>query len=425
MEMGRVRTSTRVGALWAIAVVALLWMCAAPAVTDEAHEWTIAAYLSGDGDLGDAARGYAARLARGAEATGWSVAIQLDQVDERGECAAERRLFRDGEREDAQVAAPQTDGGVNMGSGAVLSEFLRWAMREAPAERYALIIMGHGTSVGGRDAEGRSGEWGVAVDGSAGGDALTAHEIAGAVREALDGEAEERLAAIFLDSCYSGSLEMAYELRSAGEALCASPDRMPSPGLPWDEALAAAGAAGGTDGAGLGRAALRGAERSGGGTGSELRLTGVRLAGMPEVSVALSELTGALLRGMPATGPSITLARSRAHKWGPQRERGEARGLCEALGRSSDDKDVRRAAQRTGAAIDDALMSGDDVVGNGLGIFFPGLLGEIDESYAASEGSLARESGWAELIGRYRGRLRNLLDRAVGGEDPPERHAAG
>jgi len=103
----------------------------------------------------------------------------------------------------------------------------------------------------------------------------------------------------------------------------------------------------------------------------------------------------------------------------------DARGLCEALGRSSDDRDVRRAAQRTVAAIDDALMSGDDVVGNGLGIFFPGLLGEIEENYAASEGSLARESGWAELIGRYRGRLRNLLDRAVGGEDLSEGHAAG
>ncbi len=417
-----VRASSWGGALRAVAAVALISICAGQAAADETQQWTVAAYLSGDGDLGNAARGYAAQLARGAETSGWSVAIQLDQVDGRGECAAERRLVTQGEV--ALAAAPLTDGGVNMGSAETLKDFLRWAMSEAPAEKYALIIMGHGASVGGLDVEGGRGEWGVALDASSGGDALTAGEIAEAIQEALAGEAEERLAAIFLDSCYSGSLETAYELRAVGDALCASPDRMPNPGIPWDAALAEAWTAGVVDGAGLVSAVLRVAERSRA-TASELRLTGVRAAGMPEVSVALSELTGALLRGMPTTGPSITLARSKAHRWGPQREMCDARGLCEALVQSSDDVDVRRAAQRTIAAIDDVRISGDEVVGNDLGIFFPGLLGEMDESYAAAASSLARESGWAELISRYRGRLRNLLDRAVGGEDRSERHSAG
>lgn len=427
MGMGLARTRSWRSALRAIAAVGIVWICVCAAATDEAHQWTIAAYLSGDGDLGNVARSYAERLTRGAQATGWTVAIQLDQVDELGECAAQRRVikFRSGQWLDAQRAAPRTDGNVNMASANTLTDFLRWVMREAPAERYALIILGHGTSAGGRDADGSGGECGVAVDASSGGDTLTAQEIAEAVRDALGADPEEKLAAMFLDSCYSGSLETAYELRSVAETLCVSPDRVPSPGIPWDEALAEAEAAGVANGTELVEAALRVTGRSGGGSTGELRLTGVRLAGVSEISAALSELTGALLRGMPATGPSITLARSRAHKWGPQREMCDALGFCEALVRSSDDLDVRRAAQRTVAAIDDAVMSGDDVASSGLGVFFPGLLGEIDNNCIGAAGSFGRDSGWTELISKYRGRLQHLLDRAVGGEDLSERPSAG
>jgi len=43
-------------------------------------DWTIAGYLSGDGDLSAEAERYRVLIASGAEAAGWNAAVQIDRI---------------------------------------------------------------------------------------------------------------------------------------------------------------------------------------------------------------------------------------------------------------------------------------------------------------------------------------------------------
>jgi hypothetical protein len=292
-----------------------------------------------------------------------------------------------------------------MGRAATLAEFLRWARQTAPAERYALLILAHGVPPAPDESE----------------EAGTAGRLAlGALAEALgEGEAP-RFEVIFLDCCYSGSVEVADRLVGHARYLVAAPGLLYSPGLPWEAILGQLTRRPEMGGRALALEAAQQA-RSFWGERQEApaSLVAADLDRVPALTQALRNLAQTALPQVEQLAPALTLARGRAAGWGPQRELVEVASLAEALAETTSVAAVAEQAQRVSAAAHDATVQAwrlepgeSEESGAGLGIFYPLSIRSWSLRYGAAEpGSF--ESDWALLLRAY---LRRMTQLAGGGK---------
>jgi len=369
-------------------------------------EWTIVGYLSGEGDLGPAAERYLEGIAQGAGAAGWNAAVLIDRLDNEGACAARRYLWRAGAGEAAIAEpVPGSKAGINMGDATTLAELLGWARREAPAKRYALIVMGHGAS-GDRPAHN-----GVALDAGSGGDGLTSAELAGAIRLAGGDAPAPWLDAVFVDCCYSGSLEMAYELRGVAEAFCGSPGPMPNPGTPWQEVLGRAGSRQCAGGRELVEACLQ--VVAGSSEDERPVLCGVTPAGLAEAGACLSRVVTRATQNMAETAPAITLARSQSRTWGGGAELCDAAQFAVRLSECASDPAVCQPARELASALERSTIAVGGPGAAGMSLLLPGLLGEVPAGYRQAHPGIAVGCGWAEFVEAYTSRLRDLMQPAA------------
>lgn len=132
-------------------------------------------------------------------------------------------------------------GSIDMGDAAVLNRFVSTALRDYPADRYALIFGDHGMA------------WaGVAVaESMGGGDSLAIDEIAGAFKSALPPGGRFEL--IGFDACVMGNLEVARTLAPYAHYLVASEEIEPSDGWDYAALLTRLTQTPGMDGAQFGR----------------------------------------------------------------------------------------------------------------------------------------------------------------------------
>ncbi len=385
------------------------------------REWTVVGYFAGDGDLGKAVERYQTQILMGARLAGWNAALQTDRTNRYGRPAASRQLLTwDEDRPVAsEVPLASAEGGVDMGAASTLAATLRWAREAAPAEKYALIVLGHGNAVG----DGPEGRAAVATDASAA-NALSPAELAAGLEDGMGGEVVE---VVFLDCCHGASLETAFMLRRGAKYMCASGGRVASPGVQWAKVLAAAGESGAADGRELVRQTLIAAGPGGTENEDALRLTGVDLGALDEVAEALSRFVQVATDAIAEIAPVVTEARCRAEAWEPTPAVADASGFFGALGRGTEDLQVAEAALAVSRAVGACQTGGGrgDAAGNGIGIFFPGAFQEIPETYGDSEESLPAATGWSEFIQAYGDRLRGLLDRAASGEVSLEAQTAG
>jgi len=91
-------------------------------------------------------------------------------------------------------------GEVNMGSGAILEEFLLWGMQTFQAERYVVVLKDHGNSW-----------YGCCVDDTSSKDILTMSEISDALYW-MTVNLGNKVDILLLDDCLMGSYEVAVEL---------------------------------------------------------------------------------------------------------------------------------------------------------------------------------------------------------------------
>jgi hypothetical protein len=409
---------------WLAAAAALVALTAGPVAAGTAYEWTVAAYLSGDGDLRGAAHRYLDMVARGADRPGWAAAVQLDETGADGTCAARRHVWgwQGGERHHRSESVPGGAAGVNMGAQETLSEFLRWVRVRAPADRYALIIMGHGTSVAapGASLDGGLANSGVALDTSAGGDCLSAVELAGAIETAFAETQAPGLDALFLDCCYGGCLEVAYELRDAVRYVTGAPGEIPNPGLRWDVILDNVSRESEADAREVVGTCLRVVREQNCAQAEPISLTAIDLSGMSQVGASFRAFAGAATGRMAEIAPAITLARSGSAIWGSQRELCDAAGLMARMGEALEQGDLATAAQAAARAVRDSVVGqvGEQAErSSGIAIFFPGTLSDVPRSYDAERCSFAGDSGWAPFLRAYVQRLRDLMQRTAEGEE--------
>ena len=111
-------------------------------------EWTIMIYMNGDNNLSYAAIEDFEEMAQVSYGPKVNVVIQMDLIggQNTNESWGETRRFfmRKGLRPTRSCSLPGFKEEANMGNLTTLAEFVFWARRSFPAERYALIIWDHG-----------------------------------------------------------------------------------------------------------------------------------------------------------------------------------------------------------------------------------------------------------------------------------------
>ncbi len=403
----------RTGGLSLIGFVA--WVLVTPGAAAAAQEagapgWGIAAYVCADGDLSSIGERYVAELQRGARAGGWPLALQVD----RGAGAETNAVTRMVVAPDAgRPISEAVDVGAqgNVATANAVAAFLHWARSRVPAERWALVVFGHGASAAGRGADRRRWNSGpaVAVDSSAR-DVLTPVELAEGV---VGGGGVDLLV---LDCCFGAGVEVLWELREAAEVVVASPSRLPAAGMPWGAVLGTAQSTSGVTAEGWALQCL--AVAAGGDGGQATPLIAVRPAGLVTVAEAVQVLAETVAAEPEARVAAVALGRGLCRDWGAERELCDVRELCCRLGGTSDES-LAEAAKNTVDAIDACTVGhvgAED--GCGLVALMPGGLPRLPEGYGSRQDSFAATSGWGELARLYCGRQQDLMRRTT---DNPRR----
>ena len=108
-----------------------------------------------------------------------------------------------------------------MGDPDTLASFVNWAAESYPADRYGLILSGHGM-----------GFRGFGHDMTSQGDSLSLLEL----KDAL-GSVAVSFDVIGFNACYMGLIEVAYQIRDHADYILASQEKMPYAGLPCGSIL--------------------------------------------------------------------------------------------------------------------------------------------------------------------------------------------
>lgn len=375
-----------------VCAVGLAVATAGPGYTAPAPAaWTVMAYLRATGGLGEAADGYLAQFRTALGGPGTKVTVAAQREDPTGRGPASRLLIPSG-------ATSEAAG--DMGRAGTLAEFVRWAQQAAPAEHYALLILAHGVppAPDTPDNETAAGQLEIRT-----------------LQTALGSGEMPRFEVVFLDCCYSGSVEVADRLAGRARYLVAAPGLLYSPGLPWGAILTQLSAEPAMGGRDLALAASREARQFWNGR-RELpsSLVATDLDRLPALTEALRGLAQALLPRVDELAPALTLARSRAAGWGPQRELVEVSALAEATAETTVVPEVAEQAKRVAAAAHEATVEAwrldpgqNDQVGVGLGIFYPLNIRSWSLRYGADAAG-GFESDWALLLRAYLQRMAQL-----------------
>lgn len=100
------------------------------------------------------------------------------------------------------VSSPvlQDLGDVNMGSGAALSDFVQWGMKNFPAEHFMLIVSDHGSSWRGACQDDKHNGW------------MTLPDMEAGLKDARE-KTGRKLDVLGFDACLMGNLEVAHQLK--------------------------------------------------------------------------------------------------------------------------------------------------------------------------------------------------------------------
>src|SRR3954464_6745081 len=102
-------------------------------------KWTVMVYVAGYNSLSSFAGKDLAEMRKVGSSDGLKVAVFLKRLEQQ---AAHRIIVgKDGKAEERENLGADVDSG----SPQTLLDFIRWAHKKAPAERYALVIWNHGS----------------------------------------------------------------------------------------------------------------------------------------------------------------------------------------------------------------------------------------------------------------------------------------
>lgn len=212
-----------------------------------ASNWLVILYMSADNDLEAQAIEDINEL-EGADLAGSGITViaLIDRIagyDASNGDWTGTRLYEivhdpdgvDGEINSRPVAVPELgidpageDAELNLADPATLDELLSFALERYAPEHVALVIWGHGS--GYRSVTVGGGFRANGFDDTSGGDALLTAELAAAI-------GGHQIDVIAFDTCFSASIEVAYELRRHARLMIGSQDLIPADGWEYDDLL--------------------------------------------------------------------------------------------------------------------------------------------------------------------------------------------
>jgi hypothetical protein len=393
-------------------------------------EWTVLGYLSGDGSLEPVALEYMRRLAAAPATDRVSVGVQIDRCPgfstDLGDFEDTRRVVFEGDDPRAPRRWKWADwrAEVNMGDPRTLGDFLTWGVGALPAQKYLVLLVGHGSGVRPFLPQADARDKGVAYDATNNGDSLTPQEIAAAGRDLLEATGGKGVALLAVDACFSASLEVAYDAATFADAMTGSPDLLYEPGVPWDQVLRSMCETPEMTGEQVAEEAVEAVRKvqtaSGNPRGS---YAAARLGDMAEFEEAVSALSRELRKSMVDVAPAVTGARGCAGQGGLSGEMLDASVFLRELshrasgvGRSGEL--AAEAGRRLDAMVIAAYGGGTDGGPSQAwtwAVFFPPSLTVFPADYLETN-AFAREAGWGAFLEAYLGHVQRLVAPAPTGE---------
>jgi hypothetical protein len=409
----------------------------------EKPSWTFMVYMAGFNNLSPAATEDLDEMRTVGSTDDVNIAVFVKRLDRE---SAERIVVRkNGEGEE-----PDLIGDADSGNPQTLLDFVRWAAKEAPADRYGLVVWNHGSGWSVDDLEevytqvrGQRGDSGVTTrelgvrsnqqigrtlfkssvaevlaipdmharaiasdDGT--GHSLDTIELRNALEKAVEAIGQP-LDLLGLDACLMSTLEVAYEAQPYAKAVVGSEELEPGDGWPYELILADLAAEPSIDGAELGKRIVKHYLDSYANQQGQWPVTqcAISAAGIEGFAGELDGLSTAL-QGVLADDAAVTRV-LRAHSRSPRftGELVDLRAFCTNLAGEGISDEVTSAAESVIQALAPngyVLAEGHhgptvDGVG-GVTAYLPPPTEAPSQFYADLR--FAKEHGWDEFIAAYR-----------------------
>lgn len=291
-------------------------------------------------------------------------------------------------------------GEQNLGDPAVLSDFIKWGMTTAPADRYGLVLWDHG------------GAWPVfGADESANYDGLTLAELKQGISSAFAGASNEQFSFIGFDACLMATYETALSLSPFAEYLLASEELEPGHG--WDyDSLALLTTAPTTGPLELGKAMIQGfrAQAESLGTDEKITLSLTDLYALDGLSKAVGTLASALGGANVASlAPAVGSEREATLRFGDSPDPTRATNMVD-LGQLSTnlnsdpavtDANVKSASLAVSTALNQIIVGKTagaiQAKSRGLSIYFP----PAEKYYDTRYDTLPEVATWRTFLKAY------------------------
>ncbi len=194
-------------------------------------DWTILVYMAADNNLELAGLLDLNEMEAAGSSERVNVIVQIDRalgetsIDGDWTDTRRYRILGDSDRTLLNSEPLQSLGEQNMGDPQALADFISWGIQSFPANRYALIVWGHG-----------AGWRGVAYDGDApgldGGDHLSLPDLAGGLAQGLSAAGVPALDVIGFSASLMGQLDVLQTVRPFTRYAVGSEELTPGQG--WD-----------------------------------------------------------------------------------------------------------------------------------------------------------------------------------------------
>jgi len=201
--------------------------------TSALPEWTFMVFLNADNNLEGAGITDFNEMETIGSTSNVNIVVQIDRTPDydssNGDTTGVRRYFVKRDSNPSTITSPMLSylGELNMGSGDVLADFVKWAVLSYPAKKYCLVIWDHGGGING-----------ASYDETSGDDALEPIELKNALLK-VEAEGVPKLDLIGFDACLMANIEVAYELSTTAKYMVASEETEPGDGWPYNGILGA------------------------------------------------------------------------------------------------------------------------------------------------------------------------------------------
>ena len=396
-------------------------------------KWTFMVYMAGDNNLDGAALRDITEMAKAGSTKDVHILVQLDRIEDQ-----KTRRFRITSGGGFKKDCIETFSETNTGDPQVLYSFVKWAVDNYPADRYALILWNHGSgwwedtksrSTGPAPADAASlasmgkaadparrrphrplfrhafpqAHRSICYDDTSGGDALDNREL----RVVLAGVCAllgRKIDLLGMDACLMNMLEVAWQLRDSVNVIVGSEIEEPFDGWPYAEILSRLAARPRQDAAALARWIVKSYLLSYKGKDETVTQSALDLSRINNVVRKIDVLSGTLLAALETDAKPIAAAWKKSPRF---YDDNYIDLLCFA-------KQLRRLPAPDLRAVAEALIAalkpgkgrltlsqgkiGRDVRGTGgLSIYFPG--DRINPAYRALD--FCADCRWPAFLEEY------------------------